>query len=457
MKTKFIALLSGLFLTAGILSAQEADCRTDLSLFSQSAKVEDYKSAEPYYEKLVENCPNYNLAIYQYGERMYKSYLQDAEGADKMKYAKALIENYEMRLANFPKKTKKGEVYANIAQVKYDNGIATKEEQYKAFDDAWKTDPESFNSPKALYTYFSLLVDLQDAGKRDLQDVFAKYDELIEKIETEEIKQAEASEPLIKKQEDGEELTKKEAKILSNADIYLTNFSKIKDGINGKLGQRADCENLIPLYNKEFDANKDNVDWLKRAARRLSEKECTGEPLFVKLVEALHQKEPSAKSALYLGQVAAKNGDNAKSLKYYNQSADLETNPLDKARVYYKIANNYKNKGSYSNARTFYRKALKNQPSLGNAYLQIASMYAKSANNCGSDTFSKQAVYWLAADYADRAGRVNPSLKTTASKASAAYRGRAPSNKDIFSQGIEEGSTIRIGCWIGESVRVPSI
>lgn len=454
MKTKFIALLSGVFLTAGVLNAQEADCRTDLSLFSQSAKVEDYKSAEPYYEKLVENCPNYNLAVYQYGERMYKFYLQDAEGPDKLKYAKALIENYKTRLANFPKRTKKGEVYANIAQVKYDNAIGTKEEQYKAFDDAWKTDPESFNSPKALYTYFSLLVDLQDAGERDLQDVFNKYDELIEKIETEEIKQAELSEPLMKKQEAGEELTKREERTLGNADIYLTNFSKIKDGINGKLGQRADCENLIPLYEKDFDAKKDDVDWLKRAAYRLSEKDCAGEPLFVKLVEALHQKEPSAKSARYLGQLAAEKGDNAKSLKYYNQSADLETNPLDKARVYYKIANSYKNKGSYSNARTFYRKALKQQPSLGNAYLQIADMYAKSANDCGSDVFNKQAVYWLAADYADRAGRVNPSLKTTASKSAAAYRGRAPSKQDIFSKGIKEGSTISIGCWIGESVRV---
>ena len=34
-------------------------------------------------------------------------------------------------------------------------------------------------------------------------------------------------------------------------------------------------------------------------------------------------------------------------------------------------------------------KALKYNPSMGRVYLAIAAMYAKSANNCGEDNFSK--------------------------------------------------------------------
>jgi hypothetical protein len=83
-------------------------------------------------------------------------------------------------------------------------------------------------------------------------------------------------------------------------------------------------------------------------------------------------------------------------------------------------------------------------------------MIAKSANNCGETTFDKRAVYWLAADYSSRAGRVDPSLSSIANQTVAAYKGRAPQKADIFQAG-KEGQSVRIGCWIGETVRVPSL
>jgi tetratricopeptide (TPR) repeat protein len=458
MKTQLLALMAAAFFSFGTASAQEVDCNTTLSLFSQSAKIKDYKSALPHYNQMIESCPKSNLAVYQYGERMFKQLIKDnkEDAAKEKEYAQALIKNYELRLENFPAQTKKGEIYADIAQVKFDNKLGTKEEQYNAFDKAWEMDKESFNSPKALYSYFNLVVNLQEDGKKDLQDVFTKYDELIQKIERQEIIRAEEAEPLIQKQEAGEDLNSDEKRVLSNTDIYLTNFMKIKGSINSMLGEKADCENLIPLYNKDFESKKTDTEWLKRAARRLSAKECD-DPLFFKLVEALHQAEPSAKTAYYLGQLAAKDGNASKAMEYYNQSAELEEDPLDKAKVYYSIANNYKSKGSLSQARSYYRKALKNQPSLGRAYLKIAEMYAGSANNCGESAFDKRAVYWLAADYADRAGRVDPSLKSTASQTAAAYKGRAPQKQDIFTSDYKPGDNIPFSCWIGESVRVPSL
>jgi len=457
MKTKFLILLSGIFLSAGVASAQEVDCNTELALFSQSAKIKDYKAAKPHYEKLIKNCQDGNLALYQYGERMLKHFAKNAPEGEKKASAEALIENYKLRLKNFPSKTEVGATYANIGEAMYDNNMGTKEEQLAMFDKAWKEDKESFKDPRALYVYFNIMVELQDAGKKELQDVFNLYDELIKKIEEQEVYRAKQAEPLLKKQEEGEKLNSSDARTLKNSEIYLSNFSKIKAGINGLLGERADCDNLIPLYNKDFDAKKTNVEWLQRAAKRLSAKDCTDDPIFFKLVEALHTAEPSAKSALYLGQLAAKDGKSAKALEYYNQSAELEDNNLDKARVYMKIAGNYKAKGSFSTARNYYKKALNFQPSLGVAYLQIASMYASSVNTCGDSAFNKRAVYWLAADYADRAGRVDPSIQSNASQTASSYRGRAPQKSDIFQEGVEEGSTIKIGCWIGESVRVPSI
>ena len=46
-------------------------------------------------------------------------------------------------------------------------------------------DKETFTNPKSLYTYFSLMVDLYDAGKKPAEDLFNKYDDIVEKVEDE--------------------------------------------------------------------------------------------------------------------------------------------------------------------------------------------------------------------------------------------------------------------------------
>ena len=83
-------------------------------------------------------------------------------------------------------------------------------------------------------------------------------------------------------------------------------------------------------------------------------------------------------------------------------------------------------------------------------------MYAASANNCGESNFDKRAVYWLAAAEARKAARVDPTQKKNASKSVANYEAKAPQKAEIFSSG-RAGQTIKISCWIGASVTVPSI
>ena len=457
MKTKLILFLSGVLFSSGFVNAQaNQDCARTASLAYTDAKAKNYDAAFPRIQQLREECPTYSVVTYQYGERILKDRLSNAAEGEKQTIAQDLINLYRERLEHFPAKTDEAEVKIDIAQAMYDNNIGSKEEQFEAFDAAWKQDKEIFTSARALYTYFSLLVDLQDAGQKDLQDVFNLYDEVSAKIEEEENKMAQGLANLIEKQDAGEELTSKEERRISAYETNLNAYNQVKGSVNAKLGQRADCDNLIPLYSKDFEQNKNDVEWLRRAAGRLSGKDCTDDPLFFQLVEALHEQEPSAKSALYLGQLADADGNASKALEYYQQSAELETNPSDKARVYMKIANNYKEKGQFSQARSFYNQAIQARPSMGRAYLQIANMYAQSANNCGNNTFEKRAVYWLAADYAARAGRVDPSISSNANQTAAAYRGRAPQRADIFQQDMQ-GKTISIGCWIGVSIRVPNL
>ncbi|MGM0634537.1 MAG: tetratricopeptide repeat protein [Bacteroidota bacterium] len=458
MKSKmFFLVISTFILSTTIVYGQ--DCSTNLSLFGEAAKVKNYDEALPYYDKLIEECPDHSLAIYQYGNRMFKHYSKAAENDEQKKsYAQQLIKNNEMRLELFPDRSDEGKLKAEIAQAMYDHEIGNTQEQFNAFYDAWNSDRETFASPKPIYTFFVLTVKLHDEGKKNLEEMFQIYDEVIEHIEGLEDKQAKVAAPLIKKQEAQEELSKKETQLLKNAEIYLKNYDIVKNSVNSVLGQKADCDKLIPLFEKSYDENKDDIDWLKSIAGRLYKKDCSKSDFFVQVVEQQNKIEPSAKSALYLGKLAEQEGDTNKALEYYKQSADLETDKMGKANAYYSIANMYKDKGSYSSARTYYNKAVNNQPSLGRAYLKIADMYAKSANDCGDDTFTKQAVYWLAADYAERAARVSPALKDNAMQTAESYRGRAPQKSDIFQSPYNGGDVISTdGCWINESITVPNL
>ena len=209
---------------------------------------------------------------------------------------------------------------------------------------------------------------------------------------------------------------------------------------------------LTPVF-EEF---KTDGVWLQRAMNRMYAKECNDDPLFVKIVEQKNALEPNAVTAFYLGILKDKAGKSSEALSYYNQAVDLESDNFEKSKILYKIATNFKKKGRYGQARTYFMKALKSNPSLGRAHLAIAAMYAKSANNCGTDNFSKRAVYWLAAKEAAKAGRIDPTMKKNAAKSIANYEAKAPTKSEIFSSG-RAGQVIKVECWIQRSVTVPSL
>ncbi|HLW40427.1 MAG TPA: hypothetical protein VKX31_08555 [Brumimicrobium sp.] len=457
MKTK-ITLLISLFLTIHVAIATEKteDCAVLISLFAEPAKIGNYDAALPYLKQLREQCPGFHLSMYQLGERLYKDRVEKSQAAEQRAEFEEYKKLWQERLQHFPDNTQEGTMNSTIAQVMFDNKIGTAAEQFDAFDRAYNSDKENFTSPKAIYTYFSLAIELYDVGQKEIQEVFDLYDEIINKIEDEENALATRITPLIEKQDNQENLSAQEERLLKAGETNLVSYSRVKSSVNAKLGILADCENLIPMYNRDFEDKKSDVEWLKNVNSRLSSKECTDDPIFFKVSQALHELQPSSRSAYSLGQLAEADGKRSLALEYYNQSAELEQDPNVKANTYYRIAENFRKAGSLSQARNFYRKAIDAKPSMGRAYLQIAAMYASSANDCGDTVFEKRAINWLAADLARTAARVDPSVASNANAAVESYLGRAPSKSDIFTDAME-GKTITFSCWVGGSVKVPKL
>lgn len=454
MKTTFHLFLG--FFTSLIFSAyaQPADCTSEFSIFVEYAKTKNYEAAYTPWKHVVKNCPAYHQATYLYGEKILKFKIESAPSkAEKEVFVRDLLKMYDDYDTHFPDNNKGNGVSRAMALV--DNEIGTPEEQYALLDKAFTTDKKNFTSAKAMYAYFSLYVDQYTSGKGiELQQVFDKYDEISEKLEAEEKTLIEEKDKLIVKQET-EALTAKEENTFKILETNIEAFETVEGSMDAKISLLSSCDRLIPFYQKSFESKKGDAIWLQRAAQRLEAKECDKDHLFVKISEALHKLNPSAKSAYHLG-IASKNMKNtAKAIEYFNQAAELQTDNTEKAKTYFQIASMYSNSNK-SQARAFARKALAVKPSYGKAYLLIAQLYASSANECGDNPFEKRAVNWLAAQMAQKAGQVDSSIKGQASQAAATYLKIAPSKSDIF-QAAMQGKVIQLKCWIGESVKVPNL
>ena len=459
---KFFRNLFLILFTSPLFSQLSSDeCLEQLSIFAESAKIKNYQAAYEPWKTVLDNCPKLSLATYQYGEIILKDFIKKSESEEnKSKYLNDLLSLYDLWAENFPERKgvrQIGKIYSSKGQAMLDNGIKDKELIYDTFEYAFQNDPTSFTNPKSLAYYFQTGYDLYKAGSKiNLETLFEKYEELTEKFELLKTNISKNIDIILNKEESGTPLTSREVR---NKKIYNTNSNAVSaylQLIDQLIAKEATCDILIPLYSENFEENKNNPLWIRRAAGRLDGKDCSDDPLFVTLVEQLHSLEPSADSAYYLGILNDKQGNSEGALKYYQESVSLQTDNYKKANILYKIAVKFKNAGRRVSARNYAEQALSFQPSLGRAYLLIANMYADSANGCGDTQFNKRAVFWLAAQTAVKAGRVDASLKKISDRTAAAFNGRAPSKTDIFTEG-NQGTNITFSCWIKRSVKVPNL
>lgn len=455
MKTKVILLIA---LVVNFINVNaQAECADKLSIFVELAKSKNYNDAYPALVELRKICPSYHVAIYAYGEPTINFKIDNAATKEEkekcVREQMSLFDDYDKY---FPGNGKGNTV--KKALTLFDNNVGSVEEVYKILDNAFTNDKANFTNPKALLLYFQIYVDDYEKGTKNiqLQQVFDRYDIIAEKVEEEAKVLSDAVDELLKKQDAGEALTTKEQRDFARYETNLEAFETVATSMDAKIELLATCDRLIPFYSKSFEEKKGDAEWLRRAAQRLDRKNCSTDPLFAKISDALHVLNPTAESAYNLGVSYYNKKNTAKALEYLNQSANLQKDNGKKANVYYTIAANIYGSSNKSQARAYAEKALAAQPSFGKAYLFIAQLYANSVNECGTTPFEKRAVNWLAAQTARRAGQVNSSLKATADQAAASYEQRAPTKGDIFNEGMA-GKPISFKCWIGKSITVPNL
>jgi len=435
-------------ISAPIVFSQAADeCNIKYNLFKGEYNAKKYGEAFENWKWCMDNCPTLSVNIYKYGIKIAEHALENASELEKEAAIQMVERVYLQRLQYYPKD--KAKVLNDIATFKAKNG-ATQEEVFSWLEKSWKENPAEMTS-KNIYKYFDVI--LSTYKNTDPQKVFDTYDEVGEGLELKKEAYAKKIDAINAK--DSLSLTPKDRNRRKVYQQIMTNLTIVEGGLDAKISAISTCENLIPLNKRYFEEFKSDPIWLKRAVSRMFNKECTDDPFYDTLVEAYVKADPSPEASLFYAGILLKKGESSKAMDYFKQAVEQEQDSYKKAKSQYKIAVLLRGQNRFSESRSYCYQALKNAPTMGKAYLLIANMYAKSANNCGTDLVSKRMVYVAALNKARKAKAVDPSIAGLANKYIKNYQQNVPTKKDLFAATVESGSKHKIGCWINETVIVP--
>ena len=406
-------------------NAQKIDCSLQTKEYQEYLVVKNYADAFSPWEFVKTKCPKQSEEIYTDGVKIIQYKIDVASTQeDKVKLVRSLLNLYDQFNKNFPETTQDFEVNKGLALL--ENNIDAKDEMFQLFDNGFSKALDKVTSANAIYNYFKLLTEKNQNGDKSVSN-----DKIIEKYT-----------------------------LLSNQinELFVKNpaekesYVAARRAVDALANDFLNCDNLTNYFEKRVTQNQENATWLQASLSVMAEK-CSATPIFLSIAEKFYALKVSSQSANYLAIASLKNRKFDESKKHFLESADLETNTIEKATKYYTLAT-----GLYSSdkkkSKEFLLKSLEFNPKLGKAYLFLAQLYANSASDCGKTPFEKKAVYFLAIQAVKKAAIVDEMLKTNVELYVKDFSKESLSSKDI-SDAKMNGKSLTIDCWINEKITFP--
>lgn len=416
-----------------LLKAKNKDYMRKLSLYNQFYKQKDYNSALEHWIHIYNKYPKSSENIYIHGLKIYNSFMKQAAPGEKDAFFEKVMEIHDRRIKYFGREG-------------YNKGRkATAYLEYKL--DSTKTENELKEVYKTGYTLLNSAVEAE--GNKTEAAV------LLLLMQTTDL--------LYKTGEFGSD------KILEvyekTTSIIDSNLEKTPDEKNYKMAKRAvnaifvtsvaaDCNTIEKLYRAKFDADPNNIDLLKKMLGLLNRKNCTDSKLFADGAERLYSLEPTAGAARSMARLFLKKGNIAKTVEYYKEAINRETDNIDKSTYLYELALLKFTQRDLSTARNLAKRSISLNSHMGKSYMLIGKIYASSSKSVSSKEFEQRIVFCLAVDYFIKAKSVDPNLAREANSQIASYRRHFPNKENAFFEGYSNGQIYRIGGWINETTKI---
>lgn len=400
------------------------------SYLGEAVNNRSYDEAAGYFQRLVEQAPTGSVNIYINGAKLYKAKINATkDAAQKRVFIDSLMTVYDLRMQHFPVyRNKKGQDLgaAYVLDVKARDMAIYLPQENQLVRDTFRAAIEAGGDqtkPDLVVAYFAdLCDDYKNTDEVLADEVIAEYDRLSAFF---------AKNPMA----------------LDEKKQFETAF-----GLSGA----ASCENLEKLFKERLAAAPEDVAMYKQAVVLMTRQHCDSEFYFT-TAEKYYEMEPSSETAMLLAEAFQNKKNYERATKYLNEALESENDPAQRGKLLVRIALIELVSNRMSSAASAARQARDLDPENGVPYFILAQCYASSAAAC--EGFSGQAAYWVAYDTMAQAvellqndAEAAEAYLPTAKQLLSAYRGRFPSNEELFFNEVKEGSRYTVGCGLASGI-----
>jgi tetratricopeptide (TPR) repeat protein len=413
----------------GATADDSVKCVENLSVYKDFLREKNFKKAKSFWTKAFTICPKSSLKMYVDGEDILEGLIK--ENKDNKQRVEELTDTlmllFDVRIEHFGKE---GYVLGKKGAAQYK--ARRYAEAYETLNKSIELDGNETQAAAMIY-FFQAAIKL-DKDEPKTPDFWVGMFNKCITICDHNIQQGAASGDMRKVKA----YTSAADNIIKLADPYI------------------DCDVLIGFFNEKYSEKGSDEGWLKSVAETLEKNECTNDPLYFKVANELHKKNPSAASARSMGIMSVKQAKYTDAVNFFTQAIDLADDVTDDANLgetlaelEILLAKAYFGNKNYSAARTHARNAAGHKDGWGEPYMLIGDLYAGSVSMCNEDPDGPlKSPYWVAVDMYAKAKSVDPSVASEASQKIAKYSQYFPTKSDAFFYGVTDGSDYTIKCWI---------
>jgi tetratricopeptide (TPR) repeat protein len=407
----------------GVDSVSRLECAGNLSTMSEFVKIKVYEYAYLPWSDCFKKCPASSKNIYIHGEKIISYKIEkSATEQEKQAFIDTLMLLYDQRIKYFDQEGKViGKKGIDLLQYRRD----AVEEAYGYLKRSLELEKSEVDEAVAA-TYVTCSSVLYKNGKIQADEMIGNYLATMEAL---------SAAPQNEKNKMAVESVEK-------------TFAE---------SGAADCDALIGIFTPKYEANKQDVETLKKITELLKKTGCQKTDLFASAAESLFALEPSANAGANLGMVFAGREEYSKASEYYLKAVELETDAEAKAKYYFQLAAISMQIRNLPDVKKYGYEAINLKPDYGDAYLLIGNAYAAASSSCGSTNFEKASVYLAAVDKFIKAKSVDANVAEKANEAINNYSRFFPNNEDAFFEGFTDGQSYTVKCWINESTTIRTI
>lgn len=427
MKIKSTLLALGALLFAGFAQAQDgwnwpSDPAQEAKARELNAAYTDYMKSEQFVEAtkplnwLLVNVPELNESIYINGVNIYKGAAdKTADAAQKLVYQDSVMAIYE----------KRGQVYDNAPRW-IENKAYFGYQFYKSNKD----------KIPGVVADFEKAIELN--GTINYQLVAAYFDLIYRNYA---YNKAYTGEQILS-------LYEKSNGLLDQAAAEGKDVTTQKSTLETLLVamELIDCDFIENTMGPKLAADPTNDDIANQIFKYSVQYKCYSSNSFLAALELIDSKNPTFATSQVRAMRYMSAGDFEKAQPVLEKALTLAESDKQKGEIMMELAKVHTQAGRKSQARSAAREAANLDAELtASAYSLIGDLYMSAFNDCrGGESRAKDYSIFIAAYAAyQRAGD---------SSGMSQARSRFPSKEELFTEGLQAGSSISTGCWVGETV-----